>query len=119
MGAHAPGLKTIADARTICSRLLLSFEQAEACEDVTERQRLMTFVVVGGGPSGVELAGSIAELARYTLAKDFHHIDTKSTKVILLEAGPRILTDVPQSALRITPFANSGCWAFLSGKMPG
>lgn len=95
--AHAPGLKTIADARTIRSKLLLSFEQAEACEDVAERQRLMTFVVVGGGPSGVELAGSIAELARYTLAKDFHHIDTKSTKVILLEAGPRILTEFPKA----------------------
>ena len=78
--AYAPGLKTIADARAIRSQLLLSFEQAEACEDAAERQRLMTFVVVGGGPSGVELAGSIAELARHTLAKDFHHINTKATK---------------------------------------
>jgi NADH dehydrogenase len=95
--AYAPGLKTIADARTIRSQLLLSFERAESCDDAAERERLMTFVVVGGGPSGVELAGSIAELARHTLAKDFHRIDTKSTKVILLEAGPRILSDFPKA----------------------
>jgi len=94
---YAPGLKTIADARAIRSKLLLSFEQAEACEDAAERQRLMTFVVVGGGPSGVELAGSIAELASHTLAKDFHHIDTKATKVILLEAGSRILSEFPRT----------------------
>lgn len=94
--AYAPGLKTIADARQIRSDLLLSFERAESCEDAQERQRLMTFVVVGGGPSGVELAGSIAELARHTLAKDFHRIDTKMAKVILLEAGPRILSAFPK-----------------------
>jgi NADH dehydrogenase len=94
---HAPGLKTIADARTIRSRLLLSFERAEACSDATERQRLMTFVVVGGGPSGVELAGSIAELARHTLAKDFRRIDTKSARIMLLEAGSRSLSDFPKS----------------------
>jgi NADH dehydrogenase len=92
----APGLKTIDDARTIRSRLLLSFERAEISGDPEERKRLMTFVVVGGGPSGVELASSIAELARHALAKDFHHIDPKSTTVILLEAGPRILSAFPQ-----------------------
>jgi NADH dehydrogenase len=95
--AYAPGLKTIADARAIRSQLLLSFEQAEACEDAAERRRLMTFVVVGGGPSGVELTGSIAELARHTLAKDFHHINTKATKVVLLEAGPHILSEFPKN----------------------
>lgn len=94
---YAPGLKTIADARTIRSQLLLSFERAESCADVDERRRLMTFVVVGGGPSGVELAGSIAELARHTLARDFRHIDTKTAKVILLEAGPRILPEFPKT----------------------
>jgi NADH dehydrogenase len=93
----APGLKTIADARTIRSRLLLSFELAEKSEDAAERKRLMTFVVVGGGPSGVELAGSIAELARHALAKDFHRIDPRSAAVILLEAGPRILSAFPET----------------------
>lgn len=93
----APGLKTIEDARTIRSRLLLSFERAETNPDPEERKRLTTFVVVGGGPSGVELASSIAELARHALAKDFHHIDPKTATVILLEAGPRILSAFPQT----------------------
>jgi len=91
----APGLKSIADARAIRSQLLRSFEQAEMSRDPAEKKRLMTFVVVGGGPSGVELAGSIAELARHTLVKDFHHIDPKSATVLLLEAGPRILSAFP------------------------
>ncbi len=94
---YAPGLKSIADARDIRSRLLRSFEQAEMSSDPAEKKRLMTFVVVGGGPSGVELAGSIAELARHTLARDFHHIDPKSATVLLLEAGPRILSAFPQA----------------------
>lgn len=92
----APSLKSIADARQIRSRLLLSFEQAEMTDDAEERERLMTFVVIGGGPSGVELAGSIAELARFTLKKDFHHIDSASSTVILLEAGSRILSGFPE-----------------------
>jgi NADH dehydrogenase len=97
---YAPGLKTIADARVIRSRLLLCFERAEMSEDVAERRRLMTFVVVGGGASGVELAGSIAELARYGLAKDFHRIDPKSASVILVEAGPVILSAFPSTLRR-------------------
>ncbi|HEX3673517.1 MAG TPA: NAD(P)/FAD-dependent oxidoreductase [Rhizomicrobium sp.] len=96
----APGLKSIADARSIRSQLLRSFEQAEMSRDPAEKKRLMTFVVVGGGPSGVELAGSIAELARHTLAKDFHHIDPKSATVLLLEAGPRILSAFPDTLAR-------------------
>jgi len=96
----APGLKTIDDARAIRSRLLLSFERAETSPDSEERKRLMTFVVVGGGPSGVELASSIAELARHALAKDFHHIDSKSSTVVLLEAGPRILSAFPETLAR-------------------
>jgi NADH dehydrogenase len=96
----APSLKSIADARRVRSRVLLSFEQAEMSDDPAERKRLMTFAVIGGGPSGVELAGAIAELARYTLAKDFHRIDAKSTTVLLLEAGPRILAAFPEELAR-------------------
>jgi NADH dehydrogenase len=96
----APSLKSISDARRVRSRLLLSFEQAEMSDDPAERKRLMTFAVIGGGPSGVELAGAIAELARYTLAKDFHRIDAKSTTVPLLEAGPRILSAFPEELAR-------------------
>ena len=92
----APSLKSISDARKIRSRLLRSFEQAEMSDDAAERKRLTTFAIVGGGPSGVELAGAIAELARHTLAKDFHRIDAKSTTVFLLEAGPRILSNFPE-----------------------
>jgi NADH dehydrogenase len=96
----APSLKSISDARRVRSRLLLSFEQAEMSDDPAERKRLMTFAVIGGGPSGVELAGAIAELARYTLTKDFHRIDAKSTTVLLLEAGPRILPAFPEELAR-------------------
>jgi NADH dehydrogenase len=96
----APSLKSISDARRVRSRLLLSFEQAEMSDDPAERKRLMTFAVIGGGPSGVELAGAIAELARYTLAKDFHRINAKSTTVLLLEAGPRILSAFPEELAR-------------------
>jgi NADH dehydrogenase len=93
----APGLKTIEDARRIRSRLLLTFEKAEACTELAEQKRLMTIAVIGGGPTGVELAGSIAELARYTLARDFHCIRAEETTVLLLEAGPRILNAFPET----------------------
>jgi NADH:ubiquinone reductase (H+-translocating) len=95
-GTLAPGLKTIEDARQIRSRLLLAFEEAEMSDDPAEQKRLMTIAVVGGGPTGVEVAGSIAELARYTLAKDFHRIRPADATVMLLEAGPRILTAFPE-----------------------
>jgi NADH:quinone reductase (non-electrogenic) len=95
--AFAPGLKTIEDARRIRSRLLLAFEKAETSRDPAEQKRLMTIAVIGGGPTGVELAGSIAELARYTLAKDFHRIHAGNATVLLLEAGPRILTAFPEA----------------------
>ena len=93
----APGLKTIEDARLIRSRLLLAFEEAERTLDPAEQRRLMTIAVIGGGPTGVELAGSIAELARYTLAKDFRNIRAETATVLLLEAGPRILAAFPDS----------------------
>jgi len=87
----APGLKTIEDARHIRSQLLLTFERAEREADPAERERLLTVAIVGGGPTGVELAGAIAELSRYTLAQDFRRISTATTSVKLIEAGPRLL----------------------------
>jgi len=95
--ALAPSLKDLTDAAEIRRRLLLAFEHAENCADPAERQRLLTFVLVGGGATGVELAGSIAELARFALRRDFRHIDPRSTRIVLLEAGPRILAGFPES----------------------
>jgi NADH dehydrogenase len=88
---HAPGLKTIEDALTIRRRMLLAFEVAERTPNIEARRGWMTFVVVGGGPTGVELAGTLAEVARKTLARDFRHIDPAQARVILLEAGDRVL----------------------------
>jgi len=87
----APGLKTLEDATTIRSRLLLAFEKAEREQDERKLAALMTFVIVGGGPTGVELAGTISELARATLPRDFRQIDTRKARIVLIEAGPRVL----------------------------
>lgn len=89
--ADAPGLKTLEDATTIRRRLLLAFERAEACANEAERQALLTFAVIGAGPTGVELVGIIAELAHRILPPEFRRIDTRQTRVLLVEAGPRIL----------------------------
>ena len=89
--AAAPGLKKIDDATMIRQRLLLAFERAEVETDPDERRRLLTFVVVGGGPTGVEMAGAIAELAHHSLAVDFRSIEPKDARILLLEAGPRLL----------------------------
>jgi NADH dehydrogenase len=89
--AVAPGLKSIDDATRIRRRILEAFEQAEMTDDPALRARLLTFAIVGAGPTGVELAGTIAELAHRTLAKDFRSIDPHHTRVVLVEAGPRIL----------------------------
>ena len=88
---HAPGLKTLPQATEIRRRVLEAFEAAERDTNVEARRRHLTFVVVGGGPTGVELAGAIGEMSRYTLARDFRSIDPRQTRVILIEAGPRIL----------------------------
>ena len=87
----APGLKSIDDATAMRRRLLLAFEEAENSDDPAERERLLRFVIVGGGPTGVELAGAIAELAHHTLARDFRRIDPRSARIVLVEAGPRVL----------------------------
>lgn len=92
---HAPGLKAIEDATAMRRRILLAFERAETAESEAERRRQLTFVVVGGGPTGVELAGTLAELARRALAADFRRIDPKATRIVLAEAGPRILAAMP------------------------
>jgi len=92
----APGLKTIEDATTIRRRILLAFELAERERDPKQRSALLTFVIVGAGPTGVELAGTIAELARDTLSPDFRNIDTQMTRVALIEAGPRVLAGYPE-----------------------
>jgi NADH dehydrogenase len=92
---HAPGLKNLDDAVEIRRRVLLAFEAAERATDPNDIRRLLTFVVVGGGPTGVELAGALAELARFVLAKDFRRINPERTRVLLLEGGSRILSTFP------------------------
>jgi NADH dehydrogenase len=92
----APGLKRIEDALLIRRELLLAFEQAEVARDPAERKRLLTFVIVGGGATGVEMAGAIAEIARHTMVKDFRRIDPSTARIILVEAGPRILPTMPE-----------------------
>jgi NADH dehydrogenase len=89
--AHAPGLKTIDDAFHLRQRILSAFEKAEMAEEPEDRAALLTFLIVGGGPTGVELAGAIAELAR-SVACDFHHVDPASARVVLVEAGERVLS---------------------------
>jgi NADH dehydrogenase len=87
----APGLKTLEDATTLRRRILVAFERAERECDPKRREALLTFVIIGAGPTGVELAGTIAELAQFTLPKDFRNIDTRKARVVLIEAGPRVL----------------------------
>jgi NADH:ubiquinone reductase (H+-translocating) len=89
---YAPGLKTIEDATRIRARILTCFEIAERSDDEAVRRRSMTFAIVGGGPTGVELAGSIADIARNVLARDFRHIDPRNARILLIEAGERLLS---------------------------
>jgi len=92
----APGLKTLEDALEIRRRVLLAYERAERENDPVKRQALLTFVVIGGGPTGVELAGALAEMSRQSLGRDFRHFDPSTARVILIEAGPAILTTFPE-----------------------
>jgi len=91
----APGLKSLADALEMRRRILLAFELAEREADPAKRQALLTFVIVGGGPTGVELAGAIAEIARHTMAQDFRRFDPRQARVVLLESGERVLAQFP------------------------
>ncbi|MFN3689029.1 NAD(P)/FAD-dependent oxidoreductase [Salinarimonas sp.] len=93
----APGLKTIEDAAAIRRDILIAFERAEYTDDPLERARQLTFVVVGGGPTGVEMAGAIAEVAKKALTRDFRRIDPRKARVVLVEAGPRVLGGFPEN----------------------
>jgi len=94
--AHAPGLKTLDDALDLRRRLLLAFERAESADDPAERDAWLSFAIVGGGPTGVELAGTLAEIARHTLMGEFRNIDPARARVRLIEAGPRVLSSFPE-----------------------
>jgi NADH dehydrogenase len=98
--AHAPGLKTIEDALEIRRRALVAFEQAERCEDAEARRQWLTFVVIGGGPTGVEMAGAFAEIARHSLVHEFRRIDPRGARIVLIEGGPRILSAYPEELSR-------------------
>ncbi|HET9662242.1 MAG TPA: NAD(P)/FAD-dependent oxidoreductase [Thermomicrobiales bacterium] len=104
---EAPGLKSLEDALEIRRRVLSAFEDAERTEDDVERDRLLTFVVIGGGPTGVELAGALGEISRHTLAREFDRIDPTWARIYLFEGGPRILATFPESlARKATTFLN-------------
>ena len=97
----APGLKTLEDATTLRRRILVAFERAERETDPARRAALLTFVIIGAGPTGVEMAGTIADLAKDTLPPDFRNIDTHKTRVVLIEAGPRVLRRLSRGSLRL------------------
>ena len=99
---YAPGLKSVVDATSIRRKILLSFETAEIETDPEKIEELLTFVLVGAGPTGVEMAGAIADLAHHALTTDFRHINTNSARIILVEALPRILSAFPESLARKT-----------------
>jgi NADH dehydrogenase len=94
---HAPGLKTLDDALEIRGRVLSAFEHAEAAQERLEREAWLNFVIVGAGPTGVELAGTLAEIARHTLKREFRRIDPTTARVMLVEAGPRVLPTFPET----------------------
>jgi NADH dehydrogenase len=96
----APGLKSLEDAIELRRRILMAFEYAEKIDDEAARKAAMTFVIIGGGPTGVEMAGAIAEISRHTLAKDFRHIDPSQARVILIEGDPRLLAAFPEDLSR-------------------
>ena len=116
---YAPGLKSLEQATEVRRRVLTSFEVAERETDPERIRQLLTFVVVGGGPTGVELAGSLGEITRYTLAQDFRHIDPTSAQVILIEAGPKILASFDEKliAKAVTDLKNLGVTVRTSTKV--
>ena len=115
----APGLKDLRDALEIRRRILLAFEKAEREADPAEREALLTFVIVGGGPTGVELAGAIAEIAHQVLIDDFREIDPGSTRVILVQGGDRVLPGFPEelSAKAQSALEKLGCWVWTGKRV--
>jgi NADH:ubiquinone reductase (H+-translocating) len=115
----APGLKRVDDATLIRGRVLEAFERAEVAASEEERRRLLSFVIVGGGPTGVELAGAIAELARVGMAKDFRNFDPATAEIILVQAGPRLLPAFPESLSEVArrSLADTGVKVFLNSKV--
>ena len=109
--AHAPGLETLDDALDLRRRLLLAFERAESATDPAERDAWLSFAVVGGGPTGVELAGTLAEIARHTLQGEFRNIDPARARVRLVEAGPRVLAGFDEGLSRARANSSSA-WAW-------
>ncbi len=97
---YAPSLKSIEQATEIRRRVLTAFEQAEQTDDLDRQKQMQTFIVIGGGPTGVELAGALGEMSRYTLTRDFRHIDPALTRIILIEAGPTILPTFSKASRR-------------------
>ncbi len=118
---YAPGLKRVEDATEIRRRLLMAFERAEATEDDTERAALLTFLIVGGGPTGVELAGAIAELARFGMEKEFRRFDPATARVVLVQSGPRILPSFPEtlSAVAHRSLIRLGVEVLLDSRVDG
>ena len=108
----APGLKKIDDATGIRRRILTAFEKAEAAHCPNERRRLLTFVVIGGGATGVEMAGAIAELARVALRNDFRNIDPGEARIVLIEAGPRLLPAFPAMLSNAAREVARSTWAW-------
>lgn len=98
--SNAPGLKSLEDALEIRRRILLAFERADRESDPGRRRSLLTFVIVGGGPTGVELSGAIAEISRHVIVDDFRHIDPREARIVLIEAGPRLLPSYTKESSR-------------------
>ena len=118
---NAPGMKSIEDAIEVRRRVLTAFENAERTDDIALRSKLLTFVVVGGGPTGVELAGSVAELARHVLARDFRTAQTEMARIVLVEGGPRLLAsfDTQSSEAAFTQLGELGVEVKLNTKVTG
>jgi NADH dehydrogenase len=116
---HAPGLKTLSQATEIRARILKAFEAAENAVDLAAQRSALTFVIVGGGPTGVELAGAIGEMSRYTLARDFRKIDPRLARVILVEAGPRILPafEPPLAARAVRDLESLGVQVWVNARV--